>query len=156
MANDHGCAYVVDGLRCPRLGIFCDSSRVDPATARWWCNLHRHVRNRGTKHADKQLLIAVMDDVREGRMPRGSTMIARPVDDVFQRELERLDLHRGVDESRPEFIARCKAKMKRLNLRMDSDRDAQRRRQALELLEAGEDPSDAMDTPEDDMDTPPW
>lgn len=155
MDTDHFCAYGIDGLRCPRLGIFHDSTKPETGKSRWWCNVHILLINRGHTHADKQRLIAMMDDVRDSHMPRGSTRVARPTDALFEAELERLDLHRAPEESKDAFIARCKAKQK-------GDRRAfgqhGQRQLAQELLLAGEDPSDALNDmgAPDDADLAPW
>lgn len=142
MSNNHDCAYTNDGLRCPRLGVFCDSSRPETGKAAWWCNHHIRLINRGRTYHDKQLLIAMMDDVRDGRMPRGSTRIARPTDALLQAELGRLDLRRRHQESQSDFIERCKAKQKASPC---SYGNASRRQLEQTLLLAGEDPSDALD-----------
>lgn len=154
MAIDHYCAYNHDGLRCPRLGIFCESAHPNPKSTKWWCNYHIGLGNRGHDYADKQRLLAIMDDVREGRMPRGSSAVRRSTDALLEQELARLDLSRARGESRDAFVQRCRAKRKPMNLRMDRSRAD--REMARALLELGEDPDVAREDVPDERDMIPW
>ena len=134
--SKHSCSYQHDGLQCPKLGIYSDSAHVEPEKdPKWWCAWHYQPNNRGHEYADKQALLAIMEDLRTGRAGRGTAVVARETDALIDQELARLCLRRRPGESRIEFVARCRAAMKTGRIVYpvtDAERQA--------LLEAGEDP----------------
>lgn len=144
----HDCAYEHDGVQCPKLGVHTEAPKPD-GNESWYCAYHADRRNRGHGWADKRMLQAIIEDVRDGKQTRGTAAVSRETDELVDAELKRLDLARAGDESRSDFVGRCLAAvrlprnspMAGVLILAKRDDDALR----LALLEAGEDPDAGLE-----------